>query len=143
MSGRTTARREIAQDRILYSFEIFNPVPTYLLAIVAGEVELQKLGNRTYLIAEPYILDSAAKQLEDLEEYLETVENYIGIPYDWEEYRLVIMPASFPFGGMENPLLTFASPSIITSNGEKSGVTVAIHEIAHSWTGNTVTCANW
>lgn len=86
---------------------------------------------------------NASDQLSDLETYLITVENYTGIPYAWDTYRIVIMPPSFPFGGMENPLLTFASPSIITMNGEKSGVGVAIHEIAHSWTGNTVTCSNW
>jgi leukotriene-A4 hydrolase len=89
------------------------------------------------------MLKNSSDQLSDLENYLITVENYIGIPYAWKEYRIVIMPPSFPFGGMENPLLTFASPSIISLNGEKSGVSVAIHEIAHSWTGNTVTCSNW
>lgn len=89
------------------------------------------------------MMPNASSQLSDLETYLVTVENYTGIPYDWDIYRIVIMPPSFPFGGMENPLLTFASPSIITLNGEKSGVGVAIHEIAHSWTGNTVTCSNW
>lgn len=72
--------------------------------------------------------------------YLTTLEDYIGA-YAWGDYKIVIMPPSFPFGGMENPLLTFASPSIIV--GDKSGVSVAIHEIAHSWTGNTVTCVNW
>jgi len=65
---------------------------------------------------------------------------YIG-PYKWGHYKIVILPASFPFGGMENPLLTFANPTIIV--GDKSGVSVAVHEIAHSWFGNTVTCNNW
>ena len=95
------------------------------------------------MISEPPQLDLAAKELSDLEKYLTTVEEFINIPYAWGEYNIVIMPPSFPFGGMENPLLTFASPSIISTDGDKSGVTVAIHEIAHSWTGNTVTCGNW
>lgn len=68
------------------------------------------------------------------------LENYIG-EYKWQWYKIVILPASFPFGGMENPLLTFANPTIIV--GDKSGVSVAVHEIAHSWFGNTVTCNNW
>lgn len=94
-------------------------------------------------------MDAFSKELIDLESYLTTLEGYIGdylyyfsnINLRWGEYKIVILPASFPFGGMENPLLTFASPTIIV--GDKSGVSVAIHEIAHSWTGNTATCSNW
>jgi len=72
---------------------------------------------------------------------LDILENYLHVPYYWGNYSILILPPSFPMGGMENPLLTFASPSIIT--GDKSQVDVAVHEIAHSWTGNLVTCVNW
>lgn len=83
------------------------------------------MGEKTYLISEPTKLDVYAKELSDLESYLKTLENYIG-PYKWQEYKIVIMPSSYPFGGMEHPLVTFASPTIIV--GDKSGVSVAIHE---------------
>jgi len=72
---------------------------------------------------------------------LDQVENYTQVPYQWGDYNILVLPPYFPFGGMENPLLTFASPTIITS--DKSQIYVAIHEIVHSWTGNTVTCKNW
>jgi leukotriene-A4 hydrolase len=85
-------------------------------------------------------MDDYVKELGILEDLLVTVENYIG-PYVWGNYRIVILPPAFPFGGMENPLLTFASPSIMTGDG--SGLAVVIHEIVHSWTGNLVTNANW
>ena len=111
-----------------------------MIAIIAGNVTQQKLGKRTFVITEPDAIAECTSELSDLEEHLTTLENYIG-PYLWGEYKIVILPPSFPFGGMENPLLTFASPSIIV--GDKSGVSVAIHEIAHSWTGNTVTCVDW
>jgi len=78
--------------------------------------------------------------LEDLEDSLITAENYL-TPYEWGDYKILILPPSFPFGGMENPLLTFASPSIIV--GDKSSVDVANHEIMHSWSGNLVTNMNW
>jgi len=88
------------------------------------------------VITEPSDIDRCANELSELETFLSTVENYT-LPYVWGIYNIVILPPSFPYGGMENPLLTFASPTIIV--GDKSEVNVAIHEIAHSWTGNTVT----
>jgi leukotriene-A4 hydrolase len=125
---------------VVSSFESKIPFQSYLIAIIAGDVQQKQLGKRTYVITEPEDIDRCATELADLEAHLTTLENYIG-PYMWGDYKLVILPPSFPFGGMENPLLTFASPSIIV--GDKSGVSVAIHEIAHSWTGNSVTCINW
>jgi leukotriene-A4 hydrolase len=95
---------------------------------------------RTGVISEPTNIDFYANELSNLEEYLNTLENFT-IPYVWGTYKIVILPPSFPFGGMENPLVTFASPSIMV--GDKSAIPVAIHEIAHSWTGNLVTCKNW
>lgn len=127
-------------DKKFVTFTNTMPMATYVFAIVAGNVELKKVGRRTGVITEPTFIEAYTKELSDLEKYLETVENYIG-PYRWGIYNIVILPPSFPLGGMENPLLTFASPTIIV--GDKSGVFVAIHEIAHSWTGNLVTCVNW
>lgn len=116
------------------------PIPSYLFTIVAGNLIERVLGERTSVISEPTYIEYYANELGDLELYLTTLETYT-TPYEWGLYKVVIMPPSFPFGGMENPLVTFASPSIIA--GDKSGISVAIHEIAHSWTGNLVTCKNW
>lgn len=121
-------------------FEMKIPVQSYLIAIVAGNVVEQKVGARSYVIGEPTNMAAYVAELNQLEQYLTTIEAYIGA-YKWGQYKIVIQPPSFPYGGMENPLLTFASPTIIV--GDKSGVSVAVHEIAHSWTGNTVTCADW
>ena len=85
-------------------------------------------------------MDFVANELETLETLLDEAEKYL-TPYIWGNYTIVVLPPSFPFGGMENPLLTFASPTIIV--GDKSQVYVATHEIAHSWTGNDVTCRDW
>jgi leukotriene-A4 hydrolase len=86
-------------------------------------------------------LKSAQDELSGLPKYLDEVEKWIGLPYIWGDYNLLVLPPAFPFGGMENPLLTFVSPTMIT--GDKSQVSTAIHEIAHSWTGNLVTCKTW
>jgi leukotriene-A4 hydrolase len=87
------------------------------------------------------MIDRASKELEDLDSYIALMESYTGIPYLWGSYKIVILPPNFPYGGMENPLLTFATPFIIV--GDKSAIGVAVHEIAHSWTGNLVTNMNW
>ncbi|CAD8198857.1 unnamed protein product [Paramecium pentaurelia] len=118
------------------------PIPSYLFAIVAGN--LLKVptsnGGRTFLISEPDKINEYKEELKDMEQFLQAIEQYIG-PYTWGTYTIVILPPSFPYGGMENPLLTFASPTIMTKTG--SGLYVAIHEMAHSWFGNTITCINW
>ena len=92
------------------------------------------------MITEPSDIDRVAAELDTLETLLDETEAYL-TPYIWGTYTIVVLPPSFPFGGMENPLLTFASPTIIV--GDKSQVYVATHEIAHSWSGNDVTCRNW
>jgi leukotriene-A4 hydrolase len=93
------------------------------------------------VITEPLGLELAAKELEDLEDGIKKIEEYTGVNYVWGTYAILVLPPSFPFGGMENPLLTFVSPTIIV--GDKSEVSVANHEIAHSWSGNLVTNINW
>ena len=113
-----------------------------MLAIAVGNLAYQSTGKRTGVIAEPGpdALDKYAEELSGLETLLDETEAWL-TPYIWGNYTILVLPASFPFGGMENPLLTFASPTIIV--GDKSQVYVATHEIAHSWTGNDVTCRDW
>jgi leukotriene-A4 hydrolase len=115
-------------------------MPSYLIAIAVGDLEYRSLGRRVGVITEPSQMDFVATELSDLETLLDKTEEYL-TSYIWGNYSILILPPSFPFGGMENPLLTFASPTIIT--GDKSQVYVATHEIAHSWTGNDVTCKDW
>jgi leukotriene-A4 hydrolase len=116
------------------------PIPNYLMAIAVGHLEYRSLGRNVGIITEPEQMDKCFNELTDMQVWLDTIENYL-TPYIWGNYTILILPPSFPMGGMENPLLTFASPTIIV--GDKSQVYVATHEMAHSWTGNTVTCQNW
>lgn len=138
-SGNLT-QESLQGEKKVTIFQMDIPVESYLIAVAAGNLVERKVGERTYVITEPDLIDAASKELEDLEEGLTTTEEML-IPYEWGDYKILILPPSFPFGGMENPLLTFASPSIIV--GDKSSVDVANHEIAHSWTGNLVTNMNW
>jgi len=115
-------------------------MPNYLMALVVGNIEYKSTGWRTGVITEPEDMDRVYAELSGMETNLNATIDYIGT-YIWGTYTIVILPPSFPMGGMENPLLTFASPTIIV--GDKSQVYVATHEMAHSWTGNTVTCQNW
>ncbi|KAM3142007.1 hypothetical protein pb186bvf_005880 [Paramecium bursaria] len=127
-----------------FNFRLDIPIPSYLIAVVAGNLAIRQVGQQTgvpsFVICEITCIDKVARELEDLQSYIEKLEAYIG-PYEWGEYKIIILPPSAPLGGMEHPLLTFASPTIIV--GDKSGVGTVIHEIGHSWTGNTVTCCNW
>ena len=122
------------------SFRCDIPIPSYLIAIAIGDIEYRSLGKRVGVITEPSQMDKVATELEDMGDLLDAVEEYMG-PYIWGNYTIIVLPPSFPMGGMENPLLTFASPTIIV--GDKSQVYVATHEMAHSWTGNEITCRNW
>ena len=116
------------------------PIPSYLVVIVVGNLEYRSLGLRTGLITKPELMDAAAKELEDLEVYLNMTEEYL-TPYIWVPYNALILPPSHPMGGMEHPLLTTLSPTMIV--GDKSQAALAVHEIAHSWVGNLVTCSKW
>jgi leukotriene-A4 hydrolase len=121
-------------------FKCTVPIPNYLMAIATGNLVKQQVGRITYVITEPEDIDRCVAELVDMQIFLDEVEKYL-TPYIWGIYQILILPPSFPMGGMENPLLTFASPTIIV--GDKSQVSVVIHEMAHSWTGNTVTCRDW
>ena len=98
------------------------------------------MGDRTGVYAEKELLDAAAAEFEDTESMLEITEDVYG-PYRWDRYDLLILPPSFPFGGMENPRLSFITPTVIA--GDKSLVALIAHELAHSWSGNLVTNSSW
>jgi aminopeptidase N len=123
-----------------YRFRMDHNVPPYLIALAVGDLAFRPLGPRTGVYTEPAMLDRAARELSDTEKMVDTAEKLYG-PYRWGRYDILVLPPSFPFGGMENPTLTFATPTIIT--GDKSNVDVIAHELAHSWSGNLVTNATW
>lgn len=123
-----------------YQFEMKQPIPSYLLAITAGNIEFRSLGENCGVYSEPNVVDKAAKEFEDTEKMIKAAEALYG-PYRWGRYDIIVLPPSFPFGGMENPRLTFATPTIIA--GDKSLVALIAHELAHSWSGNLVTNSTW
>ena len=124
----------------VYEFNMPQPIPSYLIALAIGDLQFKAMGERTGVYAEPSVLASAAAEFEDTESMLIATENKYG-PYSWDRYDLLILPPSFPFGGMENPRLSFITPTVIA--GDKSLVSLIAHELAHSWSGNTVTNATW
>ena len=123
-----------------YHFNMPQAIPSYLIAIAVGDLHFKAMGERTGVYAESSILDAAAAEFADTESMLIATENAFG-PYSWDRYDLLILPPSFPFGGMENPRLSFITPTVIA--GDKSLVSLIAHELAHSWSGNTVTNATW
>lgn len=124
--------------RAIARFEMKQPVPSYLFAFAVGDLVSRELGPRTQVWAEPSMLEAAAYEFADADRMLTIAEGLFG-PYDWERFDLLLMPPSFPYGGMENPRLTFLTPTLIA--GDRSLVSVVGHELAHSWTGNLVTNA--
>ena len=123
-----------------YRFEMKQPIPAYLMALAVGDLQFQAVGPRTGVYAEPSVLKKAAREFADMELMMEAAETLYG-PYRWDRYDVLIMPPSFPMGGMENPRLTFATPTVLA--GDKSLVSLVAHELAHSWSGNLVTNATW
>jgi leukotriene-A4 hydrolase len=121
-----------------YQFTMPQKIPSYLLAIAAGDWVFKPMGKRSGIWAEPAMLDKAVAEFDDTETMIDTAEKLYG-PYRWERYDVLVLPPSFPYGGMENPRLTFATPTVIV--GDKSLVSLVAHELAHSWSGNLVTFA--
>ena len=142
MSGdRLTPEGEPAgEGRRAYRFRMDKPVAPYLIAIASGDIAFRELGKRTGVWTEPAMLDRAAAELADTEKMVEAAEKLYG-PYRWGRYDVIVLPPSFPYGGMENPTLTFLTPTFIA--GDKSLVGLVAHELAHSWSGNLVTNATW
>lgn len=124
----------------VYEFSMPQPIPSYLIALAVGDLHFKSMGERTGVYSEKGILDDAAAEFSDTESMLIATEKAFG-PYSWDRYDLLILPPSFPFGGMENPRLSFITPTVIA--GDKSLVSLIAHELAHSWSGNTVTNATW
>jgi len=124
----------------IYEFNMELPVPAYLMALAVGDFDSKPIGQRTGVYAEPSLLNKAAAEFSDLEKMLETAEKLYG-PYPWGRYDVIVLPGSFPFGGMENPRMTFLTPSVIA--GDQSLTSLLAHELAHSWSGNLVTNATW
>ena len=123
-----------------YDFKMEQPIPSYLLALAVGNVEFRSVGPHTGVYAVPELIDAAEYEFGEMEQLLVAAESLYG-PYAWERYDLLVLPPAFPFGGMENPRLTFATPTIIA--GDRSLVALVAHELAHSWSGNLVTNSTW
>lgn len=123
-----------------WNFKMPQPVPSYLVAIGIGELEARTLGGRTGVYAEPQRIKAAEYELADTEKMVAAAESLYG-PYRWGRYDMLVLPPSFPIGGMENPRLTFLTPTMIA--GDRSLVDLIAHELAHSWSGNLVTNASW
>ncbi|KAF1561683.1 UNVERIFIED_CONTAM: Aminopeptidase ltah-1.1, partial [Eudyptes robustus] len=140
MSGLADGQASEQGDLTLFKYKQPIEIPSYLLAIVVGALEKRDISHRCAVWAEPSWVERARWEFEDTEKMLQAAEQLMG-EYEWTRYDLVVLPPSFPFGGMENPCLTFVTPTIIA--GDRSLCNVIAHEIAHSYTGNLVTNANW
>ncbi len=127
-------------DRHSFYYHMDRPVAPYLIAIAAGELAFEPLGKRTGVWSEPATIKAAAAELSDTEQMVDVAESLYG-PYRWGRYDMIVLPPSFPYGGMENPNLTFLTPTFIA--GDKSLVSLIAHELAHSWSGNLATNATW
>jgi len=123
-----------------YAFRMPQPVPAYLIALAVGDIRFRPVGERTGIYAERPMIKGAAYEFEEAERMVAACERLFG-PYRWGRYDMLVLPPSFPYGGMENPRLTFLTPTSVV--GDRSGVSLIAHELAHSWSGNLVTNATW
>jgi aminopeptidase N len=130
---------ELSADGV-YRFSMSQPIPSYLLALAVGRIEFLSIGDRTGVYAEPSVVEAAAWEFAEVDEMMSAVESLFG-PYRWGRYDMIVLPSSFPFGGMENPRLTFLTPTVLA--GDRSLVDLVAHELAHSWSGNLVTNSSW
>jgi leukotriene A-4 hydrolase/aminopeptidase len=137
MSAALRSQTQAAAGRT-FAFAMPQPIPPYLFALAVGNVASRELSRRSRIWAEPETVDAAAYEFAAVEALLECAESLFG-PYGWERYDLLVLPPSFPYGGMENPRMTFLTPTVLA--GDRSLVDVVAHELAHSWTGNLVTNA--
>ncbi len=123
-----------------FRFRMPQPIPPYLIAIGIGDLAFRAVGPRTGVYAEPSVVERGAYECADMERMMDVAEALYG-PYRWGRYDVLILPPSFPYGGMENPRLTFLTPTFLA--GDRSLVSLVAHELAHSWSGNLVTNAVW
>jgi leukotriene-A4 hydrolase len=138
----SAARTDVVDDDTFTTctFSMPQAIPSYLFALAVGNIALHDLGPRSRIYAEPEMLEAAAHEFAGTERMITEAERLFG-PYVWDRFDMLVMPPSFPYGGMENPRLTFLTPTLIV--GDRSMVNVVVHELAHSWTGNLVTNATW
>ncbi len=123
-----------------YHFKQTNPIPSYLMALAVGDIAFRKISGNTGVYAEPVLIDKVAYEFADMGKMVSAAEKIYG-KYRWGRYDVLVLPPSFPFGGMENPVLTFVTPTVIA--GDRSLVSLIAHELAHSWSGNLVTNSTW
>jgi aminopeptidase N len=141
MSGvRQGEPESLGNGRRAFTFVMDKPVPPYLIAIAAGDIDFKAIGARTGVWAEPATLDRAWREVNDTEEMVVAAEELYG-EYRWGRYDMIVLPPAFPYGGMENPVMTFLTPTFIA--GDRSHNGLVAHELAHSWSGNLVTNAVW
>ena len=139
MAAESRVKPDEAKQGV-FEYVMPQPIPSYLIALAVGDLAFQPLGPRTGVWAEPSVLKSAAFEFAEVEGMVESIEKGFG-RYRWGRYDILVLPPSFPFGGMENPRLTFATPTVLA--GDRSLVSLIAHELAHSWSGNLVTNATW
>ena len=141
MSGLSQGEPEaLAGGKRAFNFEMDKPVAPYLIAIAAGDIEFRELGPRSGVWAEPEVIEAAAKEVGDTEEMIDAGIELFG-EYRWGRYDMIVLPPAFPYGGMENPVMTFLTPTFIA--GDRSNNGLIAHELAHSWSGNLTTYSSW
>ncbi len=140
MAAEALAPETGPEGQVVHRFALHQPIPAYLLALAVGRLESASTGPRTRVWAEPGLLAKAQHEFADMEAMLTTTEQQFG-PYRWGTYEVLVLPPAFPFGGMENPRVTFVTPTILA--GDRSLVSLIAHEMAHSWSGNLVSNATW
>jgi leukotriene-A4 hydrolase len=147
-SGLPTGSKEYAAPKdgapgtLLYTFEQKVPIPSYLFALASGDLASASIGPRSTIWSGPEELLDCQRELEgEIEPFMTAIESVVSLPYQWTQYNCLILPPSFPYGGMENPVWTYATPSIIS--GDKQNVDVIAHELSHSWSGNLVSNCSW
>lgn len=139
MSAISTS--QIEKDGIVtYSFEQNIPIPTYLVALAVGNLEKRQIGPRSSIWTEPEMIEKGAFEFSDTEDFIQKAESFLP-KYVWGTYDILLLPKSFPYGGMENTNLTFVTPTLLA--GDRSLADVVAHEISHSWAGNLVTNSTW
>ncbi|KAB5577633.1 peptidase family M1-domain-containing protein [Coniochaeta sp. 2T2.1] len=126
----------------VYHFEQKVPIPSYLFALASGDIVTARIGKQSVVASGPNEIEACKWEFEeDMDRFMEAAESITGVPYQWGEYNVLILPPSFPYGGMENPVFTFATPTIVS--GDRQNVDVVAHELSHSWSGNLVTNGTW
>ena len=134
-------KQENDDDKRVFHFHQPVPIPSYLVALVVGDLAKVDVSDSVAIYSEPCIVDAAAHEFSQVNDFLKIATDLAGTPYVWKRYDLLCLPPSFPYGGMENPCLTFVTPTVLA--GDRSLADVVAHEIAHSWTGNLVTNSTW